>query len=136
MKKQIKYKGGYKYLLTEDFVYYTGISRAEDVNTQFIDLGKAGRLLIKSGYAWDGPSGPTIDTKNFMKGSLVHDALYQLMREEEISRDWRKKSDQILWEICIKDGMSKIRAQFVYWGVRIGSGPSSVNDGRPERTAP
>jgi len=40
-----------------------------------------GGLLIKAGYSWDGPSGSAIDTKNFMQGSLVHDALYQLLRE-------------------------------------------------------
>ncbi len=30
------------------------------------------------------PNGPTIETKTFMRASLVHDALYQLMREEHL----------------------------------------------------
>jgi hypothetical protein len=35
-----------------------------------------GSLLIRSGYAWDGVSGPlTLDTRNVMRASLVHDAL-------------------------------------------------------------
>ena len=36
-------------------------------------------LLIKDGYAWDGASGPTIDTKNTQTASLVHDGLWQLI---------------------------------------------------------
>ena len=57
-------------------------------------LNTKGHLIIKRSYAWDGPSGPTIDTKNFMRGSLVHDALYQLMRHEHLSSDeWRAVAD-------------------------------------------
>ena len=46
-----------------------------------LEITSEGELIIRNGYSWDGPSGPTIDTKNFMQGSLIHDALCQLMRE-------------------------------------------------------
>ena len=74
-------------------------------------------LIVRKGYAWDGPSGPTVDTKNFMRGSLVHDALYQLMREGLLSRDLRDEADKLLRRICIEDGMSAVRAWIVYQGV-------------------
>ena len=61
-----------------------------------------------------------------MQGSLVHDALYQLMRECVIEQSQRKIADEILRKICREDGMSKIRAWWVYQGVRIG-GASSAN---------
>ncbi len=109
----------YKYNLQTEYKYQTDIV----VDKLGVDLGKLkitkdGYLTLKDGYAWDGPSGPTIDTKNFMRGSLVHDALYQFMRSAIIDQDQRKRADEILKEICINAGMSKIRAWWVYLGVR------------------
>jgi hypothetical protein len=78
--------------------------------------GTRQRLHIAAGYTWDGASGPAIDTLNFRNGSLVHDVLYQMMREGGLpaTRANRKRADQILKEICLADGMSYIRAQWVY----------------------
>jgi len=124
----IKYKkGGYKYRLAED--YRVRIPMAEDYRVRIpitghsIDIGvirltKTGWLTIRKGYAWDGPSGPAIDTNNFMRGSLVHDALYQLMRQGWLSVLYRKAADQLLRDMCIEDGMWRIRAAWVYWAVR------------------
>jgi len=67
----------YKYQLTEDYSVDSGIKVKEKIDTPFIILEPDGNLTIKKKYAWDGPSGPTIDTKTFMRGSLVHDAFYQ-----------------------------------------------------------
>ena len=63
-----------------------------------------------------------------MQGSLVHDALYQLMRECVIEQSQRKRADEILRKICKRDGMSKIRAWWVYLGVRIGGASSAKPD--------
>lgn len=58
-----------------------------------------------------------------MRGSLVHDALYQLMRENHLDEDrWRPTADDILRRLCREDGMSAIRAWYVYQGVGNGSG--------------
>jgi len=79
-----------------------------------------GELRIKEGYAWDGPSGPTIDTKTFMRGSLIHDALYQLMREGALlPAAHRKYADELLRVVCLMDGMSKFRAWYVYKIIRV-----------------
>ena len=81
---------------------------------------------MKKGYAWDGPSGPTIDTRNFMRGSLVHDALYQLMREEHLDKEtYRKPADQLLRDMCREDGMWSIRAWWVYLAVRWWADPAA-----------
>ena len=74
--KYISYKSGYKYQLYEDYAVMIGMIPPDDVVTDYIELNSDGLLTIRKGYAWDGPSGPTIDTLNFMRGSLVHDALY------------------------------------------------------------
>jgi len=109
----------YKYNLHEDYEFKADIEVEEPKDLGFVKITKEGLLLIRKNYAWDGPSGPTIDTKNFMRGSLVHDALYQLIRENQIKMDQRRRADEILREICEKDGMSKIRAWWVFWGVYL-----------------
>ncbi len=79
-----------------------------------------GELTIYLRYAYDGPSGPTFDTKTFMRGSLVHDVYYQLMREGHLDRKkWRKYADEELRRICLEDGMSKFRAWYVYKTIRV-----------------
>jgi hypothetical protein len=119
----IKYKKKrkYKYVMEDDYPIDLDIQviRKADLGKKLI-LKTNGSLLIKRGYAWDGASGPTIDTPNFMRGSLVHDALYQLMREGCIDRDTqRDAADRILRDICREDGMSKIRSGWVYLAVKL-----------------
>ncbi|MFH1069347.1 MAG: hypothetical protein V1794_06955 [Candidatus Glassbacteria bacterium] len=110
----------YKYQLVEECRVQTEIELEKDIETDFIALTVAGELTVKKKYAWDGPSGPTIDTKTFMRGSLVHDALYQLMRENFMDyRQYRPYADKLLKEVCLKDGMNRIRAWYVYQGVRV-----------------
>jgi len=105
----MEYKGGYKYQLTKDEKIKTSI-RGYEIDTQFIKLSKDGWLLIRKGYAWDGPSGPTVDTFSSMRGSLVHDALYQLIREKHLPMKVKNVADRLLKAICIADGMWKWRA--------------------------
>ena len=108
------------------------------MSTNFVELGTDGWLKIHAGYAWDGPSGPTVDTRNFMRGSLVHDALYQLMRERHIDRDkWKDTADKLLRQMCLEDGMSTVRAWWVYHGVSsFGRGSTLPENNRPLLTAP
>lgn len=132
----ITYKQGYKYQLVTGYSIQVGILDHEiRTEHEFLRLCPEGRLTILAGYAWDGPSGPAIDTKNFMRGSLVHDALYQLISGGHISADFRKHADQLLRQICREDGMSAVRAWWVYQGVRFGGG-AAVRQDNPVITAP
>jgi len=122
-KPYIKYRSGYKYWLAEEYQVKVSIIPENNVPTDkttksFIELNTDGVLVIKKGYAWDGPSGPTIDTPSFMRGSLVHDALYQLLRREDIEQKWRDEADEELRRICREDGMSRIYSNWVHWAVR------------------
>ena len=114
---QIKYQTGYKYQLAEDYSIQTVITGYE-INLPLIALHMDGLLTIKKGYAWDGASGPTIDTKSSMRGALVHDALYQLMRADLIGQHNRKYADAYLRDLCIQDKMFKWRAWLWYYAVR------------------
>ena len=115
----MKYRSGYKYQLVDTHVEKTIIKPFNDLSCQFLFLGTSGALIIGSGYAWDGPSGPSIDTKNSIRASLVHDALYQLMRMGYLNEDWRKKADLELGRILKEDGMWGFRRWYWTKGVRL-----------------
>ena len=109
----------YKYTLFSDYEHCTTICPSYPIVTRFIDLDMSGVLTIKRNYAWDGASGPVFDTRRIMRGSLVHDALYQLMREEHLPQKARENADWLLREICIEDGMPKFNADLVYLAVDL-----------------
>lgn len=122
----IVYKSGYKYQLKKDYVTGIEIKPAAPIDIKYIVLAPDGTLTIRDGYAWDGPSGPTIDTLDFMRGSLVHDALYQLIREGHLDKDkYREVADKLLRKICKQDGMSALRAWWVYQAVRHFGDPAA-----------
>jgi len=112
----MNYKKGFKYQLVGDEYYKTGIT-GYVIDLKWLTLELDGTLLVKDGYAWDGPSGPTIDTASFMRGSLIHDALYELIRKGHIQPSCKGIADQILRDICLEDGMWSTRAWWVYKGV-------------------
>lgn len=114
----IAYREGYKYQLVVSYDGNIPLYPPRDIRTEYIDLNKRGEILIRRGYAWDGPSGPAVDTSNFMRGSLIHDALYQLIRRGHLDRSMRGESDEILRKTCVEDGMSKARAWWVYTAVK------------------
>jgi hypothetical protein len=120
-QKKMKYRKlkGWKYQLLESYLVELGFSPPDNLDTEFVILRMDGRLILKQYYAWDGASGPCPDTRNIMKGSLVHDALYQLMRLGLLDRRYRKFADLELKRFCLKAGMNRFWARLIYWGVRI-----------------
>ena len=116
------------YRLLEDYVIKTDII-GFTVRSEFIELTKAGKLTLRTGFAWNGPSGPTIDTKNFMRGSLVHDAIYRLIRWKLVRWWVRDYGDVLLYQICMEDRMSKFRATYVLKGVHEGGIDSALPGG-------
>jgi hypothetical protein len=128
---QIHYREGYEYQLAADYMADTGIPPPEAVGNRYLLLSRSGQLIVKEGYAWDGASW-ALDTKNFMRGSLEHDAFYQLMREGLLPPEFRILADARLRAVCREDGMSAARAWWVYQGVRIG-GAGAIKP-RPNET--
>lgn len=137
--KYIRYTEGYKYQLEEDHRVQTDITPVVPGGNRFVQLTLDGLLLIRAGYAWDGASGPAIDTPSFMRGSLVHDALYQLIRLGVVpSAGGRQQADQLLRQIVLEDGMWALRAWWVYHAVRLFGGQymRGPGNGNTVRTAP
>ena len=120
MSGEIQYsKRLYKYRLKRTYVHHLEFDLPPIVGPGAVFHADGRLLTIEPGYAWDGPSGLTIDTKTFMRGSLVHDVLYQAMREQLLVLDWRLLADQELKRVCLIDGMSSFRAAYVYRCVRL-----------------
>lgn len=133
----IKYRKGYKYQLAETYRVKTQIIPEEVIISQFLSLSLDGVLTIKSGYAWDGPSGPVPDTASNMRASLVHDAFYQLFRQEYLPPRLKEAVDRLFSDICMEDGVPEIFASAYYAGLAIGGTPAMSPENRKKTyTAP
>jgi len=115
---KIYYKEGYKYQLAETYSVETYLRPYIESGNKFVSIDTQGVLTIKEGYAWDGASGPAIDTNTFLRGSLVHDALYQLIGLGVLPPNQKQYADLMLKDIILEDGMSPLRAWWVHKAVK------------------
>jgi hypothetical protein len=113
----ISYKEGFNFQLENDYTVRINIS-TQECQSAFITLDTSGVLTIKKGYAWNGLTGPTIQTINGLRASLIHDALYQLMEESSLDRVYRINADIEFRNACLEDGMWKIRAWTYFYCLR------------------
>jgi hypothetical protein len=133
----IRYRDGYKYQLCETYKEMIGIIPPSNIITDYIRLTPKGVLTIMKGYAWDGASGPTIDTRSSMRGALIHDALYQLMRLGLLPESYREQADHLLHDICEQDGMWWWRADLWCEVVELfAAGCAKTGTERPILNAP
>ena len=117
----------YRYRLLVNYGIQTDIIVPETValpgktpaGIPFAFIKPDGWLEVQGGYAWDGPSGPTFDTEDAMRGSLVHDALYQMMRESDLPLGYRLQVDNLFYALCVEDGMPFLRAWYFWLAVRV-----------------
>ena len=96
---------GYKIALTE----YEFIDLKGDFPDIPLGCGDYVRLLnnrleIKIGYAWNGANFPAKDDEISRAASLVHDVLYQLIREGLLPMSYRKAADKELEVSMLKWG--------------------------------
>ena len=110
----------WKYQLVEPYKIETYFQIGHFIDVPYIKLNhEHGELIVMPGYAWDGPSGPTPDFKSSMRGSLIHDALYQLMRMNKLGIEWRPRVDDLLMYCLIADGMPRWLARIYWLAVRL-----------------
>ncbi len=112
---------GHKYRTRYDLVFDIGICPVVEIDSPggWVRLTIDGKLHIRAGYSWDGASGGMWDSENVMVASLVHDALYQLLRERVLPQSYRPAADIVFWELCRQKGMSAMRAGYAYRILRI-----------------
>lgn len=118
----MKYTDGWKYRIEEDALFQTYIEPKEDIDTEYVSLNIDGLLTVKRGFCFDGPSGEiklfgiisidlTRDTKKFMRGACVHDALAYLMRQEKLEVKWYHEMNQEFLKILLQDKMWEWKAR-------------------------
>jgi hypothetical protein len=116
----IEYRKGYKYQLAKDYIVLTEIFGYK-FDSQFLKLTKDGVLLIRSGYSWDGPSGPTIDRRENREGSLPHDGIYQMLRNNVFHKNEHERirlyADKLMVDINLQKGMWVLTAKLYKYGV-------------------
>lgn len=88
---------------------------------EFITL-KRDKIVIDKNYTWDGASGISWDNTPFIFASIVHDALYALIREGKIPVKYRKWADDVMWAINRHHGMWRVRCFWTWAGVRLFGG--------------
>ncbi len=147
MGDHIKYRRGIKYQLWED--YWCFLSDAwkpyidnalrdfPEMQTQYFAIRPNAKLVAFKAYCWDGPSGPTVDTPDSLRGSLVHDVLYQAIRLGFLPAECRHLADLEFHRILLEDGMNPIRARAWFEAVKhfAGSAADPASE-RPVLTAP
>ena len=118
---KVHYRDGFRFQLVEPFQVQTGILVACPGN-QFVGLAADGTLTLAAGYAWDGASGPIKQDGTVIRASLVHDGLFQLMRDHDLPAHHRITADKLLRTMCKEDGMPAWQAWIVYAAVRMFGG--------------
>ena len=113
-----KTKDGFKYKLLKTQNTQTNLL-GYSVHHKYIHLYEDGKLTVEKGYLWDGASGGA-DTDNFMRASLIHDALCDCYQYSWLPQTFnvRLLIDKELYRICRADGMWLVRAWWVYFAVR------------------
>ena len=132
---------GWKYELTQPAVFTVKIRPPSAIEHPYISLTPINQveslLILRVRYAWNGANWCP-DFNSIMRGSLVHDALYQLMDLGLLAPEWRHAADDKLTELCLTDKMDEELAKTVHAAVRVFGGRGNVPkpDINLELTAP
>lgn len=100
---QIHYRAGYKYQLVESHQHQLTFKPPRAVADPWVEIDANGLMTLRYGYAWDGPSGPTYDSPCFMRGPLIHDGGYGLLREGLLPEEYRALFDETMLAIILED---------------------------------
>lgn len=133
----LRYTEGTKYQVAEDYHVDTPILGESIFDWQFM-LTPDGHLVVRKGFAWDGASGPTFDSKTSMSASLVHDVFCICMRDGRLSYErWQDTVNRFFAEMCQRAGMWGWRARLWHAGVEFGdAGNPRQGADRQVREAP
>jgi len=115
----------YKYRVRFDYRHDIGI-KGYDIVLEDLRLTPDGILTLKAGFMSDGPSGPTIDSKEGMRAAFVHDAGYKLIRLGLLPISCKEIFDTLFHSILLEDQMSEVRADLWFEGVEHFGGKSCI----------
>ena len=108
----------WKYELDEDETFALDIDTHACVETELWSI-KRTIVHVRAGYRWDGPSGPTIDTETAMRGSLLHDVLWQAIEEGLLAPRFQRMADRMFRKVLREDGMLWPRRRLWWFAVHL-----------------
>lgn len=76
-------------------------------------------LRVPRGFRWNGASGPTWDTDGIRRASLVHDALYGILKRDGYDSRHRQLADRIFYHHLRQMGVNPARRWYYYAAVRL-----------------
>jgi len=136
MTTEIKFRNitKYKFELLQEFIFkselfsmYSGdITTSKENDIVYLDSDKD-ELHIKKHFLWDGSSVPFKNILRLIgwkvdrychKASLIHDALYLLMRINALTDEFQAIADLIYYQLCLEGGMPRYQADLRYWALR------------------
>jgi len=135
-KNQITYRNGWKYQLVKSTEQLLTFASGKDIVTEYVHFYKTGLLWLREGYAWDGPSVSTIGDYTNMRGSVMHDAIYQLMRLGLLHSKYRDMADREFRSMCRKDGICSSRADMYFDDVHLFGGLYAIRQVEVIYTSP
>lgn len=115
-----EFTGIYKYKLLEDIECNLDYD-FPPISFKWFNVSN-GKIIVTTGYAWDGGSGPVFDTKSVLLPSLIHDCFYQAIRLRLLPNSYRKLADLQFKKLLIKNKCFPPRAFLFYIGLRIFGG--------------
>lgn len=83
--------GNGAFQLVEDVTFET-IIQGYEVDDDLYTLDEFGNLTIRRFFAWDGPTGAA-NTRDFIMGSCVHDALCEMIRKDMLPAREQSRAD-------------------------------------------
>ncbi|MBK1876564.1 hypothetical protein [Pelagicoccus mobilis] len=96
-----------KYQIGEPYIHQLSFDSQHELEFEHIHLS-GDQLTLQSGFSWDGASGPGIDTPKVLRGTAIHDALYNLIRAGQLDIDpFKAHADSEFIKILEEDGVSK-----------------------------
>jgi len=128
--KQIKYTLADKFINVEDYIDTAPFTPENNISVSYGYFTKDGVFCINKGFLFSA-NFPAINTKNSRRGALIHDFFYELIKDGQLSRKYRKAVDNHFHTILIEDGMSAVRAGMWLKAVRLG-GTNALNTPKPK----
>jgi hypothetical protein len=132
----IHYRDGYKYQLDEDHIKQTPFVGMAFRIDGYGELRQDGLLHIFRGYAWNGASGPTVDTEETIAPSAEHDFLYQGIESGRLPESMRNEVDDFFHRRLLECGMKKrpwMRFRAWTWRKFVGAFGGSHAARKPRR---
>lgn len=136
----IRYQEGFGYVLHEPYSLdlsaygFQPIIHARSGNA-WVSIDEHSVLRIAATYAWDGDSGPARTTRASLRASLVHDALYQLIRLGVLRPTEKHLADRVYRDILRENRMWPPRTRWRGLALRL-FGANALTRERPVLEAP